>query len=291
MAVKKKRKNSVLQAGSRKSDLLGASHLKEFPLSRFLPNIATLMALCTGLTAIHFTMMGRYEAAVLAVLVAGILDVLDGRLARMLGAESDFGAEMDSLSDFVCFGVVPGLMLYMWTLKDWKGWGWAICLFYVVCTVWRLARFNTQIKNPDKKVFKGYFIGMPAPMGAYVALLPMMAGFAFDKFDPVFNGVYFTSLLISGLLMISVFPTISTKSYTFKRKAIVPTFLLLAIITVALLTAPWEVLSLFGLGYLASIPFTYFKFRSKIGKANLDIKNADVTGLTKSSKNVSKIKK
>ena len=234
--------------------------LKELPLTRLIPNIATVMALCTGLTGIHFAMMGRFEMAVGAIIIAGILDVIDGRLARLLGVQSDFGAELDSLSDFVSFGVVPAVVTYMWVLHQWKGWGWGFCLFFVVCSGWRLARFNTYLRNPDTKVYRGYFMGVPAPMGAYVGLLPLIMGFSLNLKTPLLPILYGISLTVAGLLMISSIATFSTKTLTLSRRMLFPFLVMLGIAFMALLNAPWEVLSLCGIGYLLSLPISYLKF-------------------------------
>src|SRR5262249_52979257 len=152
--------------------------LRDQSLNRLIPNMLTVIALCAGLTGIRYALLDKWEAAVIAILVAGILDGLDGRIARLLNGASKFGAELDSLSDFVSFGVAPALPPYYWTLKDRRGIGWALALVFSVCGALRLARFNPRIDNPDLPAWTGkFFTGVPAPAGAGLALTPMVVSF------------------------------------------------------------------------------------------------------------------
>ena len=139
--------------------------IPERSVNRLIPNILTLLALCAGMTAIRFALTGNFQAAVYAIIVAGILDGLDGRIARLLKATSHFGAELDSLSDFISFGVAPAAVLYLWTMSELHSVGWAIVLFYAVCCALRLARFNTQLSAEPAPHAAGYFTGVPAPGG------------------------------------------------------------------------------------------------------------------------------
>ena len=140
--------------------------LRDQSLNRLIPNMLTIGALCAGLTAVHFGLQGFREKAIVAIVVAGILDTLDGRIARLLNGSSKFGAELDSLSDFVSFGVVPALLLYQWALKDLRGMGWALALVFAVCCALRLARFNTKLDNADLPAWTArFFTGVPAPLG------------------------------------------------------------------------------------------------------------------------------
>jgi CDP-diacylglycerol---serine O-phosphatidyltransferase len=146
------------------------------PLRVLIPNVITILALCLGLTAIRLAIEGRFEAAVYAILVAAVLDGIDGNLARLLKGTSRFGAELDSLADFVNFGCVPALVLYFWVLKDLKSMGWIVCLIFAIAMVLRLARFNVMLDDPNRPDWKkGFFVGMPAPMGASCVLLPLYA--------------------------------------------------------------------------------------------------------------------
>ena len=148
--------------------------LRSVPMRFVLPNLVTLLALCLGLTAIRFAADGHYENAVLAIIGAAILDGLDGRIARMLDGSSRFGAELDSLADFVDFGVAPAMLLYFWGLSQYKGLGWVAALIFAVATALRLARFNVMIDDPNKPAWTGhFFVGMPSPAGAVLVMLPI----------------------------------------------------------------------------------------------------------------------
>jgi CDP-diacylglycerol---serine O-phosphatidyltransferase len=242
---------------------LAKQRLQAFPITRIIPNVTTLLALCTGLSGIRFVMLERYEVAVAAVLIAGILDAMDGRLARMLGATSHFGAELDSFSDFVSFGVAPGLMLYMTSLYQWGGFGWAIVLFYVICQALRLARFNTDSLKPTPLPLwaKKYSTGVPAPAGAMLALMGMMLSFAFEI--PLFKSPSLSAfcLICSGLLMVSKIPTILMKGQHIDQRRVLPLMLLAGLIVAALINAPWACLFVMGILYLISIPFSYVSYK------------------------------
>src|SRR5260221_7764458 len=164
-------------------------------LNRMIPNMLTLLALCAGMTAIRFAINGKFEAAVIAIIVAGVFDGLDGRIARLLKSTSPFGAQLDSLSDFVCFGVAPAVMLYIWTMTQLASFGWALSLLYAICCGLRLARFNTQLDVELPPYAAYYFTGVPAPGGAGLELVPMFLAFDYDDgifLSPDFNGVVMT---------------------------------------------------------------------------------------------------
>ena len=151
--------------------------LRGFSINRLIPNVLTLAALCSGLTAIRFGLQGQMRLAVIAIIVAAIFDALDGRVARRLGVTSRFGAELDSLCDFVCFGTVPALLLYLWEMQLLDRAGWTIVLIYAICTALRLARFNTALDVPQPPWAHYFFTGVPAPAGAGLVLLPLVASF------------------------------------------------------------------------------------------------------------------
>ncbi|MEX2009644.1 MAG: CDP-diacylglycerol--serine O-phosphatidyltransferase, partial [Dongiaceae bacterium] len=156
--------------------------LRDQSFNRLIPNILTVLALCAGLTSIRFAFQERWEMAVFAIVIAGVLDGLDGRIARLLDGSSKFGAELDSLSDFLAFGVAPALLLYYFTMKSVVGIGWALALLFAVCCALRLARFNTKVDNADLPAWTGrFFTGVPAPAGAGLALLPVFATFEFGS--------------------------------------------------------------------------------------------------------------
>lgn len=232
---------------------------KKLSIIRLIPNIATVIALCVGLSGIRFAILESYELAVLSILIASIFDILDGRLARMLRASSEFGAELDSLSDFISFGVSPVVIIYIFTLHNLKGFGWTFVLFFAVCSALRLARFNISQKDTN------FFIGVPAPAGAFIAMLPMMFCFSFkNNYD---YGISFISaffLLISGILMISNIPTFSIKSYNIPRRLVAFTLVLASILVAIFIVAPWETLMISGIIYLGSMPVSYYTFKKKV---------------------------
>lgn len=246
--------------------------------NRLIPNILTMLGLCSGLTAIRFALDERWEQAAVLIVVAGAIDGLDGRIARLLKATSRFGAEFDSLSDFLCFGVAPALILYLWTLQDapaWaRGWGFAPCILFAVCSALRLARFNASIAEapaavpiagpPPKPAFaQSFFTGVPAPAGAGLALFPIFAALAFREWGwstpesvmrhPIVAAVL---LVAVGAVMISTLPTWSFKNFKVPEGAVLPLLLGIGAYVAVLLTEPWAALAAAGLIYGGMLPFS-----------------------------------
>ena len=227
----------------------------ELQLVQLVPNLITISAMCAGLTGIRFAINGQFQAAVALILVAAVLDGLDGRIARLLRSESEIGAELDSLVDFVNFGVAPGLVMYMWGVHQLQSGGWIATLVYAACCLLRLARFNIgnrlgQDKPGAEKPTAAGFTGVPSPAGAMLAMLPAYVAFmdpTAPRLPPALLGVY---MVLIGGLMISRFPTPSFKSVTFyaeyARYVIVGFVGLIA----ALLTFPWETMVVISLGYV-----------------------------------------
>ena len=231
---------------------------RDLSINRMIPNILTLLALAAGLTAIRFGLDGRWEHAVLAIIVAAVLDALDGRIARLLKGASKFGAELDSLSDFVCFGVSPVLVLYLWTMKDAGRLGWVLVMLFTICCGLRLARFNVMMEDHDAPAWQArFFTGIPAPAGGGLVLLTMVLSFqggeGFFR-QPWVVGIFM--LVIAGML-VSTIPTYSFKKLKISRHWILPTMLITAAIAVFLINAPWLTLSVVGLAYICSIPLSY----------------------------------
>ena len=231
---------------------------RDLSINRMIPNILTLLALAAGLTAIRFGLDGRWEHAVLAIIVAAVLDALDGRIARLLKGASKFGAELDSLSDFVCFGVSPVLVLYLWTMKDAGRLGWVLVMLFTICCGLRLARFNVMMEDHDAPAWQAsFFTGIPAPAGGGLVLLPMVLSFqggeGFFR-QPWVVGIFM--LVIAGML-VSTIPTYSFKKLKISRHWILPTMLITAAIAIFLINAPWLTLSVVGLAYICSIPLSY----------------------------------
>ncbi len=240
-----------------------ASGLKAPPLVRIIPNAITITALCTGLSAIRFALLERWELAVSLILIAAILDALDGRIARFLRADSHFGAELDSLSDFISFGVAPAVVIYLYSLHLWKGTGWALTLFFSTCMALRLARFNTSMDTPKPDWIKQFSIGVPAPAGAFLALLPLMVSFAHEESFQNFPFLFAFSILISGLLMISRIPTFVLKNSRIPHRYVRLLLMAVAIFMAALFSAPWWTLSIGAILYLLSIPVSFWTYHQK----------------------------
>lgn len=227
--------------------------LREQPISRIFPNMVTLAGLCCGLSAIRYAMIGRWEIAAAFIVAAALIDGMDGRIARMLGATSAFGAQLDSLVDFVCFGVVPVLVIYMWSLQDIRGIGWAAVLFFVVCAALRLARFNTGLgvdtKEPWEKLFS---VGVPSPSGGGLCIIPLFIEIQFGYTLPAPVVAIYTVLI--GALMSSRIPTYSGKGVRIKHE-LIPAFLVgCSLFLVMFIIEPWIMLMLSGFVYLAMIP-------------------------------------
>lgn len=234
------------------------TRLRDIPLRMLVPNVLTLLAICSGLTAIRFAIEGRMELALGAIILAAILDGIDGRVARFLKSSSPFGAQMDSLADFVNFGVAPALLLYFTLLDELRPLGWIAALVYAMCGCLRLARFNVQLEIPDKPAYQtDFFVGVPAPAGAMLVLLPLylvQLGVVETLFVDILATMY---VVFVGYLMVSNIPTYSGKSLGKKipSNLALPLILLVVVLVAMLLSYPWQALSLAALGYLVFIPF------------------------------------
>jgi CDP-diacylglycerol--serine O-phosphatidyltransferase len=230
--------------------------LKGLSFSKMIPNILTMLALCAGMTALRFGLEEKWEAALLSLFIAAILDSLDGRIARALRGTSKFGAELDSLSDFICFGVCPALLLYLWTMISAGPWGWILVLLFSVCCALRLARFNTDIDGPEPPSWtKNYFTGVPAPAGAGLVLLPMIISFQTNaEFvrEPYFSAIFI--LIISGLL-VSQLPTYSFKTLRIQQRFILPTMIFFGLVAALTVSTPWLTVTIVLVAYIISFPF------------------------------------
>jgi CDP-diacylglycerol--serine O-phosphatidyltransferase len=246
---------------------------KQVPVRYLLPNLITLLALCSGVTAIRLAIEGRFELAVGAVIISIVLDALDGRLARFLKGTSRFGAELDSLADFVNFGVAPAILIYLWSLNELKTKGWVVALVLAICCALRLARFNVALEDTEKPAWAGgFFTGAPAPAGAGLALAPMYLGFM-GYIDNGHTYALFIAPYIAmvALLMVSRVPTFSGKTMGSRvRRDLVLPILGCAVLTfVFLISFPWETLTLFAAVYLLMIPIsvrTYLRHKARDAK-------------------------
>ncbi len=236
---------------------------RSLPLVQLIPNLVTLLGLSAGLTAIRYALSGSYEIAAALIVLAALIDGLDGLLARKLNAASHFGAELDSLSDFVCFGVAPGIVVYHFALQAWPGIGWLLVLVYVLCACLRLARFNVN-RNAPPPPGRVHFVGVPAPAGAMLGLLPVylsLSGWLDMRDAPVLVAFY---MGIVGLLMISRLPTPSPKGLSVPRKRAVLVLLGVAVFAGALATKPWTVLVLSDLAYLGVLAWGTWRDRRNL---------------------------
>ncbi len=245
------------------------------PLRSVIPNAVTALALCSGLSGIRFAITGEWDKAVMFVVIAAVLDGLDGRIARLLRGQSRFGAELDSLSDVVAFGVAPALIIYLWVLRAWHpAYGWIFALAYAVGMALRLARFNARIDVEDQPhKSAGFLTGAPAPAGAGIMLLPIMLWLASDgQWAWLRDGrVVAGWAAMSAFLIVSSIATFSMGALRLKRDWRFVAVVIVAMIGVALVSAPWETLSGMAIAYLASIPFSVMRYaavkRRRAGQA------------------------
>src|SRR3954469_20860293 len=238
------------------------------PVRMLLPNLVTLLALCVGLTGIRLAFEGKLELALYAIVFAAALDGIDGRLARLLKGQSKFGAELDSLADFMNFGCAPAIYLYLWGLKDLGNGGWIAAMVFAICAALRLARFNVMIDDPNKPAWAGnFFTGVPAPAGALVVLLPLyLSMLGLFKTPPAVVLVY--TLAIAGLV-VSPLPVFSGKrvGQRVPPEMLLPVFVVIVLFFALLISYPWEVLTIGTLFYLAALPFGWMSYRNYERKA------------------------
>lgn len=250
--------------------------VKGLTLRAVLPNAITAAALCSGLTGIRFAVDGDFEKAVIAIILAGMLDGIDGRIARLLKAQSRFGAELDSLADSLSFGTAPAIVLFLWSLHDLPRFGWFAALAFAICCALRLARFNAQIDmehQPHKSV--GFLTGVPAPVGAGLAFLPMYLWLASgEEFfrEPVLIAVWLAAIAI---LMISNLATLSWGLIRPRRSIRLGAIALAGLVFAALLTEPWWTLAVVCVLYLALMPYSILRYaRIKAQRAAQSVPSA-----------------
>jgi len=231
--------------------------LKGLSFNKMIPNILTLLAVAAGLTSMRFALHERWELAVFAIVIAAILDALDGRVARLLKGASKFGAELDSLSDFVCFGVAPAMILYLWAMQNAGRPGWILVMLFAMCMGLRLARFNVALDDEDAPAWKAHFFtGVPAPAGAGLVLLPMVLSFQWAP--EFFRDPWVVSffLFVVGGLTVSAVPTFSFKRLKVTNRWILPTMLIVAGLAAFAVSVPWMTLSAILILYILTFPFS-----------------------------------
>ncbi len=256
---------------------------KEINLRPILPNAVTMTALAFGVSSINMAFWGNWHLAVIFIALSGVFDFLDGKVARMLNVSSRFGAELDSLSDFVSFGVAPAFLMYLWTMDaetrisvlqnqagraDAIGIYWALVLFVSMCCAARLARFNTLIDQEQPPYWKNFFMGVPAPAGAYLTILPLIFWLATRQQIEFFRCPIFVSifLIFSGIMMASKIPTPCLKHLHIPTKYASALLIAMLIVLAGLIAATWAMLSILGILYLVSIPvciYYFFKLKGK----------------------------
>jgi CDP-diacylglycerol--serine O-phosphatidyltransferase len=235
---------------------------RPIPVRMLVPNIITLLALCAGLTAIRLTIEGRIELALAAIVFAAVLDGLDGRVARLIKGQSRFGAELDSLADFVNFGVTPGLILYFWKLHEVSNVGWIAVLVFAISGGLRLARFNVAIDDPNKPAYaENFFTGVPAPAGALCVLLPIYLSLLGTPAIPAIVIAFY--VLVIAFLMVSRLPVFSGKKVGARvpREMVLPVIVFVILFIALLISYPWHVLSAGTLLFLCSLPIGYMSYR------------------------------
>ena len=255
--------------------------LKGTSFNRMLPNLMTLVGLCVGFTAIRFALDARFGAAVIAIAVSGAIDGLDGRLARLLKATSRFGAEFDSLSDFLCFGVAPAITLYLWALESWGAFGYFPSLIFTACMALRLARFNAALDSgdipgleklprhlPASRFAQNFFTGVPAPAGAGLALLPIYLGLEaqehhFVWLDTIARSPALSAVVLIGvaLLCVSTLPVWSFKNFKVPPEYVLAILLGVMVVAALMMADPWAGLALLAIAYLAMLPASRRSFR------------------------------
>ncbi len=237
---------------------------KTIPVRVLLPNLITLLALCAGLTAMRMAVESNMQLALAAIVFAALLDGIDGRVARLLKGTSRFGAELDSLADFVNFGVAPALILYFWGLHELKSAGWIAALVFAICAALRLARFNVMIDEPDRPLWAGnFFTGIPAPAGAITVLLPIYLDLLGLPVNLVVVWVAFFYTLAIALLMVSRLPVFSGKRVgkSVPPEMVLPVFVVVVLFFALLISYPWAVLVTGTLAYLVLLPLGWLSYR------------------------------
>lgn len=260
----RRRRRRLRGARQRRARVRGPS------FNRLIPNLLTMLGLCSGLMGMRFALDGRFHYAALALLVSAIIDGLDGRIARLLRGSTRFGAEFDSLSDFLCFGVAPSFVLYLWALKDSGRYAFLPCSLFTVCMALRLARFNASLDGVEErpKYASNFFTGVPAPAGAGLALFPVFLGLEAQKLG--YSGLYemtrlpwlpILTLTSTAFLLVSTLPVWSFKNFKVPAKFVLPMMVGLGAYVVALVADPWGVLAAMGIVYVALLPVSRMSFQ------------------------------
>ena len=239
-----------------------------------LPNMLTLIGVCIGLTSIRFALSGEFHLAIIAIIIAALIDGLDGRIARLIKGTSKVGKELDSLTDMISFGVAPAFIMYFWKLNTLGRFGWLVCLIYVICVALRLARFNVN-SNQEASWRDNFFEGVPSPAGGILVLTPLIMSLTdFDYIQLDYNIIVPIFFITTSLLLISKFPSYSFKKIVIQRKTTI--FLLFGIILFfgLLLVYPFNVIAISSIIYVLMLPISFFHYQ-KLKKQHTEINLAD----------------
>jgi CDP-diacylglycerol--serine O-phosphatidyltransferase len=236
--------------------------ISALPLLHLVPNVLTILGLCAGMTSIRYALDGRWELAVSLIGAAVVLDGLDGRSARMFNLTSKLGAQLDSLADFLSFGVAPAVLTYLWTLHDVRGVGWALAMLFAVCCALRLARFNTELEQPDRPRWTyHFFTGIPAPAAAGLAVTPLMLSFVIGDAFARSWALSAVFIVLVAVMMVSRVPTYSIKRVRIEPDKVLPALLIAFVVIAGLVVETWLTLCVVSFLYLGSIPFAILSAR------------------------------
>jgi CDP-diacylglycerol--serine O-phosphatidyltransferase len=250
-------------------DLPGRKKLKQLqlvPIRLVLPNLVTLLALCAGLSAIRMAIENRFELAIIFIAIAAALDAIDGRMARFLKSTSRFGAELDSITDFLNFGVAPVVLIYVWALSEMGSVGWIAVLIFAICVSLRLARFNVAIGAKDKPDWHGmFFVGVPAPAGAMVVMLPLYVELVALPHGWLTAPIVWVYTICIGLLMLSRVPTWSAKlvGNRMPRDLVLPLLVAGVVVVASLVSFTWLTMLILTLAYLGSLPLSWKSYQRR----------------------------
>jgi len=234
---------------------------KRVSVSKLVPNIITMLSLCFGISSIRFALLEKWQICVVFIFIAAILDMLDGRFARMLNAQSAFGEFFDSLCDFINFGFCPIFIMYLWKMKSIQFFGWGLVLLFSVAMATRLARFNSQIMVNSSTLKSKFFFGVPAPAGAILVLFPLICSFEIPEIINMLSNNYFIIYLVSiSFLVVSTIPTFSLKKVKVSESMIAPLTVAFAVFIIALFLEKWKTVMVIVPIYFVSIPFTIFYY-------------------------------
>ena len=241
------------------------------PVQRLIPSIITVFALCLGITSIRYSLDNKFNVAAGLIVIAAFLDGIDGKIARLLNSTTEFGAHLDSLADICNFGVAPSVAIYLWSLKEipYKGIGWAVVLFYIICSALRLARFNLQIKNNEASQNNNdandFFMGLPMPVAAGLLLMPLMCSFELIE-KAIFSSSYWYMalyMIIIGVLMISKLPIYAAKKIHIPKERVNIVLIIIGLIFTCIILEPWILLPIIGVLYILFITISIYLFYKK----------------------------